>query len=107
MLSIHPADFFPHIDSKKDFTLIKHTVTKFSVASSVQYMLSFITSFLKEMFSPSRLFLMRIILYYGIIRAAKSGLESAWISGYDSQNKDKNITITENKSLLFFQCSVS
>ena len=26
---------------------------------------------------------------------AKSGLESAWIDGYDSQNKDKNITITK------------
>ena len=34
---------------------------------------------------------------------AKSGLESAWIDGYDSQNKDKNITITKNKSLLFFR----
>ena len=36
--------------------------------------------------------------------SAKSGLESAWcmhgawIDGYDSQNKDKNITITKNKS---------
>ena len=34
---------------------------------------------------------------------AKSGLESVWIDGYDSQNKDKNITITKNKSLLFFR----
>ena len=32
---------------------------------------------------------------------AKSGLESAWIDGYDSQNRDKNITITKIKSLLF------
>ena len=31
---------------------------------------------------------------------AKSGLESgAWIDGYDSQNKDKNISITKNKSV--------
>ena len=27
----------------------------------------------------------------------------AWIERYDSQNKDKNITITKNKSLLFFR----
>ena len=34
---------------------------------------------------------------------AKSGLESACsIDGYESQNKDKNNTITKNKSLLFF-----
>ena len=33
-------------------------------------------------------------------------MHGAWIDGYDSQNKDKNITITKNKSLLFFsvQC---
>ena len=30
ILSIHPADFFPHIDSKKVCTLIKHSVTKWS-----------------------------------------------------------------------------
>ena len=34
---------------------------------------------------------------------AKRGLEGgAWIDGYDNQNKDKNITITKNKSPLFF-----
>ena len=34
---------------------------------------------------------------------AKDGLESdAWVDGYDNQNKDKNITIAKNKSLLFF-----
>ena len=39
---------------------------------------------------------------------AKSGLERAHsIDGYESQNKDKNNTITNNKSLLFFPCSVS
>ena len=38
----------------------------------------------------------------------KSGLESACsIDRYESQNKDKNNTITKNKSLLFFPCSVS
>ena len=35
---------------------------------------------------------------------AKSGLEiGAWVDGCDYQNKDKNITITKNKSLLFFR----
>ena len=38
---------------------------------------------------------------------AKSGLKSAWIDGFDSQNKDKNITITKNKSFVIFPCSVS
>ena len=34
---------------------------------------------------------------------AKSGLEGgAWIDGYDTRKKTKNITITKNKSLLFF-----
>ena len=42
---------------------------------------------------------MRIILS----DPAKSVLEGgAWIDVYDYQNKDKNITITKNKSLLFF-----
>ena len=34
---------------------------------------------------------------------AINGLESAGIDGYNSQNKDKNITITKIKSLLLFQ----
>ena len=39
---------------------------------------------------------------------AKSGLESGvWIDGYIYQNKDKEITITNNKSLLYLLCSVS
>ena len=34
---------------------------------------------------------------------AKSGPEGgAWIDVYDDQNKDTKITITKNKSLLFF-----
>ena len=45
---------------------------------------------------------MRIILS----DPAKSDLEGgACTDGYDYQNKDKNITITKNKSLLFF-CAV-
>ena len=39
---------------------------------------------------------------------AKSGLESAWIDGYDSQNKDKNITITKIESVIFLmQCRIA
>ena len=35
---------------------------------------------------------------------AKSGLESgAWEDGYDFENKDKHITITKNKSVIFFR----
>ena len=29
-------------------------------------------------------------------------MHTAWIDGYDSHNKDKNITITKIKRLLFF-----
>ena len=32
-------------------------------------------------------------------------VHGAWIDGYDTQNKDENITITKNKSLLLFPCS--
>ena len=45
---------------------------------------------------------MRIIWYYQIRSIVVSKVHGAWIDGYDSQNKDKNITITKNKSLLFF-----
>ena len=39
---------------------------------------------------------------------AKSGLESsAWIDGYDYQNKATNITIMKNKSVIFsVQCII-
>ena len=47
---------------------------------------------------------MRIILS----DLTKRGLEGgAWIDGYNYQNKDKNITITKNKSPLFYLCSLS
>ena len=45
---------FPHIDSKKVCTLIKHAVTKFSVISSIHYTLAFITAFLDRILSQSR-----------------------------------------------------
>ena len=61
---------FPHIDSKKVCTLIKHSVTKFSVISSIHYTLSFITLFFEEMFSWSRNFYDNNI-YYGIIRSGQ------------------------------------
>ena len=38
------------------YTLIKHSVTKFPVISSIQYTLAFITSFFEGMFSQSRTF---------------------------------------------------
>ena len=36
-------------------------------------------------------------------------VHGAWIDGYDSQNKDKNITITKNKNLVIFsvQCIIA
>ena len=62
---IHPANFFRILIQKKVCTLIKHSVKKFSVISSVQYTLSFITSLFEEMFSQSRIFYENnIILWY-------------------------------------------
>ena len=47
-----------------------------------------------------------MILWYYQIRPKVVWKEhGAWIDGYDSQNKAKNITFTENKNLLFF-CAV-
>ena len=77
--------------------MIKDSVTKFSVISSVQYTMSFITSSFEEMFSQSRNFYKNNMMVFS--EPANNG---AWIDGYDSQNKNKNITITKNKSLLFF-----
>ena len=35
-------------------------------------------------------------------------VHGAWIDGYDSQNKDKNIIITKNKSvILSLQCIIA
>ena len=48
-----------------------------------------------------------ILWYYQIRPKVVLKVHGAWIDGYDSQNKDKNIAITKNKSLLFFPCSVS
>ena len=57
------------------------------------------------MFSQSRNLygIYDIMVYYQI----RPKVHGEWIDGYDSQNKDKNITITKNKSLLIFPCSVS
>ena len=43
-----------------------------------------------------------ILWYYQIQPEVVWKVHGAWIDGYDSQNKDKVITITKNKSLLFF-----
>ena len=62
--SIKPT-FYPHIDSKRVCTLIKHSVT----ISSVQYTLSIIALFFEEMFSQRRNFYENnIILWYYQIR---------------------------------------
>ena len=64
---------FAHIDSKKVCTLIKHSVTKISVISSVQYTLPIIISFFEGNISQSMIFYANnmILWYYQI-------LESAW-----------------------------
>ena len=99
-----PSWLFPHIDSKKVCTLIKRSVTKFPVISAIQYTLAFITSFFEGMFSQSRDFYENnmILWYYQIRPKVVWKVHGAWIDGYDSPNKDKNITITKIKSLLFF-----
>ena len=96
--------FFLHIDSKKVCTLIKHSVTKFPVISSIQYTLPFITSFFEGMFSQSRIFYENdmILWYYQIPPKVVWKVHGACIDGYNSQNKDKNFTITKIKSQLFF-----
>ena len=44
-----------------------------------------------------------ILWYYQIWPKVVWKMHGAWIDECDSQNKDKNITITKNKSLLFFR----
>ena len=65
----------------------KHSVTNFSVITTIQYTAAFIFSFLfLTECLPKVGTLMRIILS----DPAKSGPEDgAWIEGYDYQNKDK------------------
>ena len=84
---------------------MKHSVTKFSVISSVQYTLPFITSFFEEMFSQTRNFYKNniILWYYQIRPKVVWKVHGAWIDGYDSKNKDKNITIMKNKSYFSVQ----
>ena len=81
----------------------------FTVISSLQYTLSFITSFFEEQFSKSKNFYESnvILWHYQIWQNVVWKVHGAWIDEYDSQKKDKNITIMKNKSLLFFLCSVS
>ena len=44
-----------------------------------------------------------ILWFYQIRLKGVWKVHGAWIGGYDSQSKDKNITITKNKSQLFFR----
>ena len=48
-----------------------------------------------------------ILWHYQIWPKVVWKVHGAWIDGYDSQYKDKIITITKHKSQLFFPCSVS
>ena len=69
-------------------TLSKHSVTKFSVISSVQYTLHFFA----ECFLKEGTFYEKKYDNMVLSAPAKSGLESgAWFNVYDYQNKDKNI----------------
>ena len=43
-----------------------------------------------------------ILWYYQVRQKVVWKVHGAWIDGYDLQNKDKNITIMKNKSLLLF-----
>ena len=43
-----------------------------------------------------------ILWYYQIRPKVVWKVHGAWLDGYDSPSKDKNITITKIKSLLFF-----
>ena len=44
-----------------------------------------------------------MLWYYQIWPKDVWKVHGAWIDGYDSPNKNKNITITKNKSLSFFR----
>ena len=74
-----------------------------------EYTLSFITSCFEEMFSQSRNFYENnmTLWYYQIRPKVVWKVHVAWIDIYNSQNKGKIITITKNKSIIFFPCSVS
>ena len=88
--------------------MIKHSVTMFTVISSLQNTLSFITLFFEEQVSKSKNFYESnvILWHYQIWQNVIWKVHGAWMDECDSQNKDKNITIMKNKSLLFFsvQC---
>ena len=74
--------------------------------SFVQHTLAFITSlFFDRMFAQSRNFSENdMILWFILSDPAKSGLESsAWINGFDYQNKDtKTLPLRKYKSVIFF-----
>ena len=92
-------NFFPHIDSKKNCTLSKHSITKFSVISTIQYTLIFISTFFWQNICP----------YENNIRSSQPKVVEggAWTDEYDYQNKDKKHYHYKNKNPLFFLCSLS
>ena len=62
-----------------------------------------------RMFSQSSNFYENNMILYLLSDPAKSGLESsAWVDGYDYQNKDKTLLLRK-KSLFFFfvQCIIA
>ena len=74
----------------------KHAVTEFSVISFVEHTLAFITSlFLDRMFAQSRNFYENNMIFRFVLSDPDKGsLESsAWIDGYDYQNKDTQKTL--------------
>ena len=95
---------FPHIDLK-DQACCNNV---FSDILSLVYLGIYHFMFLTECFPKVGTF-MRIIWYYVTIRSGQSGLESgALVDGYVYQNKDKNITIMKNKSVIFsVQCIIA
>ena len=87
---------FSRILIKKVCTLSKHAVTEFLEISFVQHTLAFITSlFLDRMFAQSRNFYENNMILRSVLSdPAKCSLESsAWIDGYDYQNKDTQKTL--------------
>ena len=88
---------------KKVYTLVKHSVAKLSVISSVQYTLSFITSFFEEMFSKGRNFYDNnmILWYYQILPKVVWKVKGAWMDKYDSQNKDKTLPLRKIRDCYF------
>ena len=90
-------------------TMSKHSVTKFSVISSVQYTLAYISSIFDRVFSQNGKFYENtmILWYYQIRPKVVWNVVHGLMDTIIRTKTKKNITITKNKSPLFFPCSVS